>query len=345
MVLMMLGAGQDTGSLVVRGLLGYLIGIETALASFVFGKNIASYLYSVINPVLRVEAEETRIQKECGVFINTELPDFERRFLSDFDMGEFSIHADASAVDHLKRWKESTELHRRVGNDRLTVISDIEIRAIVMGKSLDDEMVVSARELGWDIEALQSWTLLRRGLELGDIRITDSEFRFVPACIVFVLFHGLLIIGVIALNHEDDYAVTYRTMLYAALLAPFGAILRWRLSKLNGKIPGAFSWLPIGTFIANITASIISACMVGVELKYYGMVGFWKLGSARAVKIGFAGSLSTVSTFISEVAGFLKSPHPVRAYLYISLSLGFSCAFATIFYSLITMGIEHTIYY
>jgi len=345
MVLMMLGAGQDTGSLVFRGLLGYLIGVETALASFVLGKNIASYLYSVVNPVLRVEAEEIRIKKECGVFINTELPDFERRYLTDFNMGEFAIHVDPLAIKELSRWKESTELYRRVGNDRLALLTDIEYRAIVMSESLDDEMVVLSRELGWDIEALENWTVVRRELQLGDIGMTDSDFRFVPACIIFILVHALLITGIIVLDHEDEYAVTYRTMLYAALLAPWGAVLRWRLSKLNGMISGPFNWLPVGTFIANIVASSISACMIGVEFKYYGKVGFWKLGSARAAKIGFAGSLSTVSTFISEVAGFMKSPNPVRAYLYISLSLGSSCACATIFYSLLTLGVEQDMYY
>lgn len=345
MVLMMLGAGQDTGSLVFRGLLGYLIGVETALASFVLGKNISSYIYSVVNPILRVEAEETKLMKERGVFINTELPDFERRFLTNFDMGEFTMRVDPPAIEQLSRWKESTELYRKVGNHRLALLTDIEYRAIVMSESLDDEMVVLSRELGWDIEALENWTMLRRELQLGDVGMTDSDFRFVPACIIFILVHALLIAGITLFNHEDDYAVTYRTMLYAALLAPPGALLRWRLSKLNGIISGPFNWLPVGTFLANIVASSISAILIGVELKFYGTVGFWKLGSARAAKIGFAGSLSTVSTFISEVAGFMKSPNPVRAYLYVTLSLGFSCACATIFYSLVTMGVEENIYY
>lgn len=345
MVVMMLGAGQDTGSLVFRGLLGYLIGVETALASFVLGKNIASYLHSVINPILRVEAEETRTKKECGVFINTELPDFERRYLSDFNMGGYQIHINPGAIENLSRWKESTELYRRVGNDKLAILTDIEYRAIVMGESLDDDMTLCAREYGWEIEALERWMTLRLELYLGDKVMADSEFRFIPACIIFIIIIALLFAGVEFLNHDDEYAITYRTMVYAALLAPGGALLRWRLSKLNGKIPGVFNWLPIGTFIANVTASIISACMLGVELKYYGKVGFWKLGSARAAKIGFAGSLSTVSTFISEVAGFLKSPNPVRAYLYVSLSLGSTCACATLFYSLVSMGVEKNVYY
>lgn len=52
---------------------------------------------------------------------------------------------------------------------------------------------------------------------------------------------------------------------------------------------------------------------------------FWSLGTVRAVKIGFAGCLSTVSTFINEFSTFLTSQKPVHGYIYACLTI-FSCA-------------------
>jgi len=345
MVVMMMGVAQNTGSRVFRGLLGYLIGIETALASYILGKNIASYLHSVVNPELRVEAEETRKMKERGVFINSVLPDFERRFLSNFDMREYGVNSDLyPRPDVLERWRRSTELNRRVGNDQLVLLTHIEYQAIVLGESLEKEMIISALELGWDIEGLETWVSSKaKELQKKDTFISNKPFTFCPTLAFFLLVHALLFTGLFHFSRDDEYSITYKTMFYAALMAPTGAVLRWRLSKLNGSLR-SIKWLPVGTLAANVLASIISACMVGLELRLYDTLGFWTLGSARAIKVGFAGCLSTVSTFITELAAFLKSDKPVRAYMYIILSLGVSGSLSAICYSFVDPR-QKNIYY
>ncbi len=114
MVVMLVGADADRGSLFFRSMLGYFIGTETALACFVLGKNVAKYLHSVLNKALEKESEEAKMKKECGTYINYQLSDYERRFLSEFNMGEYEIYIDPVAAEQLAKWRNSTRENRRV---------------------------------------------------------------------------------------------------------------------------------------------------------------------------------------------------------------------------------------
>ena len=48
-----------------------------------------------------------------------------------------------------------------------------------------------------------------------------------------------------------------RAQWFAILLGPFGAVMRWQLSKLNFKLPGRAQWFPAGTFAANMIACCV----------------------------------------------------------------------------------------
>jgi fluoride ion exporter CrcB/FEX len=349
MVMMLVGVDADRGSLFFRSILGYLIGIETALASFVLGKNIAKYFHSVFNKALEKESEEAVSKKECGMYINYQLSDYERRFLSEFDMGEHEIRIDPIASEQLKKWRISTREHRRVGNHMLPLLTDIEYTSLVLDEAVDEELLVQAMVAKWDLEALRKWREMKRNIKhrgLNPQFIEPREFRFAPAFRWTVLVFGLLLAGVIIINDGSDFSVTYRTMLYSAMFAPAGAFMRLKLSKWNGKWT-RFSWFPLGTFSANLFASIISASMIAVEYRMNGAEGtFWLLGTVRAIKIGFAGCLSTVSTFICEFSSFLTSKKPIHGYIYVFTSI-FCCAFtAAISYLTITFNIaDEAVYY
>jgi fluoride ion exporter CrcB/FEX len=346
MVLMMLGVDNDRGSLIFRGFLGYFIGVETALASFMLGKNVAKYVHSIVNEDLHHEAMETRKKKERGVYINTQLADFERRFLSEFDMGMFEIETNPVAVGYLSRWRESTRENRRVGNQLLPLLTDIEYQVLVLDEDIElDETVRAAIMAKWDLESLKKWREIKRHLDIMPVIKDEASFRFGPAfnwCLVCLV---VLIAAIIFENGMDDYSMTYRTMALAALLAPTGALIRWRMSNWNGKWT-KHSWFPLGTMAANLTACIISVTMIALELKLYdGTQSFWLSGTTRALKVGMAGSLSTVSTFINEVASFLSSDHPVHGYAYIACSI-ITCGLAgTIFYVTIAHAVEPDVYY
>ncbi|GLD96298.1 hypothetical protein PINS_up004981 [Pythium insidiosum] len=105
--------------------------------------------------------------------------------------------------------------------------------------------------------------------------------------------------------------------LFGLALGPFGAMLRYYLSLFNSK-PYCKDF-PLFTFIANVSASILSCAIVIIGSKslahssaayrdyvFVGEGGFL---------VGFCGSLSTVSTWVSEIDA-LSSRSLTAAYRY-----------------------------
>ncbi|CAK9779674.1 hypothetical protein CC85DRAFT_327842 [Cutaneotrichosporon oleaginosum] len=93
-------------------------------------------------------------------------------------------------------------------------------------------------------------------------------------------------------------APTYwrRHAVFALLLSPPGAMLRYGLSRLNSgkRVDGRF---PLGTFIANAAATLL------IGGAYAGMrrpAGVVACDALHALQDGFCGCLSTVSTFVVE---------------------------------------------
>lgn len=91
----------------------------------------------------------------------------------------------------------------------------------------------------------------------------------------------------------------YRELWIACLMAPFGTMLRWKLSIYNGKC-AKYPWFPLGTWLANFTGSIVSAALTAQA--YLHLAKDVETADAlMGLSIGFAGSLSTVSTYVKEI--------------------------------------------
>lgn len=347
MVVMIYGTGQmNARSQLLRAVFGYVIGMETALGSFVFGKNMATWIFRRVNPELAREGEATDAARERGVWIDRTLPDFERRYLPDLDVERVSYY-DADAVVHLERWRASTANSRRVGDKNLGTLKEIEAEALVRGNaSVPLELRSAGEKAGWNVNELEAWVDAKRRTESAtgasaalDGEETHPQTRREPAHVslnvavpLFITVFTGLALGVVFHDGYDAPSITYRTMWYASLWAPLGALLRWHLSKYNGKLPGYWSWFPAGTLAANLLGSIVSISMISAELKLSGVEGFWVMGTLRAVKVGFSGCLTTVSTFVSEVTVHMKKPHQYRGYKYILISLGLCCLFGVAIY-------------
>ncbi|KAL1520994.1 hypothetical protein AB1Y20_022551 [Prymnesium parvum] len=89
---------------------------------------------------------------------------------------------------------------------------------------------------------------------------------------------------------------------FALLFAPFGAWSRWRLGLYNGRFPT----FPIGTFAANMIACALDALISGVGATHSISLKPWPDMVLDQFAFGFCGCLSTVSTFIAEVADKLQ---------------------------------------
>jgi CrcB protein len=94
-------------------------------------------------------------------------------------------------------------------------------------------------------------------------------------------------------------------LLAVALAGGLGSVLRFWLAPIQG-------WLPWGTLLANTAASAVAAFV---------LVQF---GSASLLEIalvsGFAGGLSTLSTFASQTYDFLRTRLWIQAAAYVLAS-------------------------
>jgi len=124
----------------------------------------------------------------------------------------------------------------------------------------------------------------------------------------FILFSGL--VAAFAVGDAVYHIPFYRKMWMSSILAPCGAILRWKLSKYNASDGywRRLSWVPWGTFTANITASIISILAEALEARDF-TPSIWVTALLPAIETGFAGSLSTVATLIKEMVNMKSTAH------------------------------------
>lgn len=93
-------------------------------------------------------------------------------------------------------------------------------------------------------------------------------------------------------------------VLFALLLAPPGAMLRYFLSKLNTLKPinGRF---PLGTFLANMIATLLIAGVYVAQRRPSASIPV-RCDALYAIQQGFCGCLSTVSTFANELVSIKK---------------------------------------
>ncbi|WVO16680.1 hypothetical protein L204_104360 [Cryptococcus depauperatus] len=86
---------------------------------------------------------------------------------------------------------------------------------------------------------------------------------------------------------------------FALLLSPPGAILRFALSTVNTRRP-FIDRFPLGTFTSNMAATLIVAGTFVAQRRPGSSTSATKCNALYAVQQGFCGCLSTVSTFVVE---------------------------------------------
>ena len=335
---------------------GYIIGMEVSMGCYVAGKSLARRIYRIVNPIFARESDAMYDRQKEGVFLNPDLPNFERRFLPNLNMGklngekDYGEVIDSYSLEYLTQWRASTESVRRVNHPMLPTLNTIERAILIDNTAVPLEAESIAQAQGWDTAALREWTRSRGGDVARLPSISDRRHSLIPLSLtepetlfsvsfaggIFLFLMGMLLAALFWIQGESTYAITDRTMVYAMMFAPLGALIRWELSPLNGTLSwGDWTWFPIGTFTANLVGSIMSIATIAME---YIMTqpedyGFWGVGTIRAIKVGFIGSLTTVSTFVAEVDGFITN-HTDHAYPYMFVTLGCCCAVSSAVYAI-----------
>lgn len=354
------GKGTVLSSQWVSALFGYMIGLGMAFHFFGLGRHAAVAIHRYNNPDLAKEADRMAGRRPGALALfHRSFPDYERRFLHSITMENTILRKELSALEDqeeatleddansgtihkrtsssrvtfkgspLQRWKDTTDNHRhgRVADQQWHAeLREIENAILLKDEDPREELMEVARDGDWDVEALIEWKNLNTGGKSGQQehhhRVQREFMVLAPFLVVAV---SLLVWGAIAAKGStDEQTHSYQVSCLSALIAPAGTFCRYLLSNLNGTITNRrWEWLPLGTLIANLTACVISALMVGLKVQGQSdVVNLW-LG---ALKGGFAGCLSTVSTFITECSGLMRAlPRQAWGYYYCAGSMILAC--------------------
>jgi len=150
------------------------------------------------------------------------------------------------------------------------------------------------------------------------------------------LLFTLALFGVFGAVDAKQGIAFYRRMWMTCLLAPLGSVVRWRISVLNKhnlRWTGHLMWMPWGTLIANVLAAVISVIAEATNSRVLdpGARGYsWLSPALYAIEVGFAGSLSTVSTLIREMFSLDNSK---QSHVYCLFTIFSGCLFGLLFYS------------
>ena len=134
----------------------------------------------------------------------------------------------------------------------------------------------------------------------------------------------------------------HKQLWVSALLSPPGTLLRWKLSKFNAKWfqnsrRHQWRYIPFGTLLANVIGAMISIACAAVVTKLNGYgssmtatasVVLWLGG----IKSGFAGTLSTISSFVKEVVILSEKNEVGAAHLYATGSVVICCLVGLLVY-------------
>lgn len=147
--------------------------------------------------------------------------------------------------------------------------------------------------------------------------------RFCNGRAPFVLLAILLTgYGVAGFSYDNSF---YRTLFWTSVFTPPGALLRWELTKWGARVSDQrwrrLNWFPLGTFVANVLGSCVCIVLLAIEARYF-LDNAQEVAFLTALRVGFTGSLSTVSTMVKEMCELQsKFPYHAKAYHYASLTV------------------------
>eukprot|EP00980_Cylindrotheca_fusiformis_P002813 scaffold672_cov126-Cylindrotheca_fusiformis.AAC.14 len=192
-------------------------------------------------------------------------------------------------------------------------------------------LAISSFQFGQHVATLLcAWTHRNCSEILAMEEIASDVDQKVCCSKIWVLLPTLTLVALFIVGAVVDDIQFYRNMILLWVLAPFGALIRWKLAKWNSPSNRSICtekliWLPAGTLFVNLMGAVISIVCTGIlDRDDYGedqSLDSWTTGILFAVKTGFAGNLSTVSTMVKEIV-FLSIEHPgqMKSYLYVLIT-------------------------
>lgn len=128
-----------------------------------------------------------------------------------------------------------------------------------------ESLIKVADQNSWDVTSLREYIEAKIDMT-STVRKQTKYFGISLAAVLLLVLFILFMIGLNSgdENDEGEKELGINQMLcISGIFAPFGALLRWKLSGLNyGTYLGdRYRWFPFGTFVANITACVIAIAL------------------------------------------------------------------------------------
>ena len=254
---------------------------------------------------------------------------------------------------YFQNWNHSIHLALRTGLcGCITTFASWNTQMVIMIASGDINLILSAF-FGYIIGVHSSYMSLKFGQHLSlfihdrnnvnvvhlQDEIEEFNHQEKKSSKLLEVFHLVLPYMITMLILTYFIVNKLRDIWLSALFAPIGTIIRWRLSvsfnKQNAtKVPYH------GTFYANIIGSIISILSVSLLLAYTSeSSSSVKNDVFKAIKLGLAGCLSTVSTFMDEYDTLLCNVEKKKniAYTYVYGTICVACVSCVIIYISISL--------
>ena len=308
MVVMLDGFQLPLGHQILPAIFGYIIGLQASIASFLFGRKANTWINQYVNPHVSSEARghgRPGTHRSRGDGFGLFARKSRRRSRKDMThLRGSEVSTDvpnnfATSIPGRDGVSDTAHSNKCRGRQRRNAGQQGAVHLPTIGNADSDDNV-GCSLLG----LLLSWTVF-------------------PVLVVVVLF-SLFVVSDAVWNISF-----YRILWVSTLFTPFGAIARWRLSLLNPYR----KTFPLGTLIANVCGSLVAILAVAIDARYLksDMIPAQLLA---ALKIGFAGSLSTVSTFVKEVVDITERyGYDAKGYKYAGISLVICCAVGVVVYS------------
>ena len=293
MVIMLDGFQLPLGHQILPAIFGYIIGLQASIASFLFSRKANTWINQYVNPHVSSEAR------------GHGRPGAHRNRGDGFGLFARTRRRRRKDVTHRRGSENSTDLPNDFAIPGHDGVSDT-----AHSNKCRERPRRNAGQQG--------------GVHLPTIGNADSDDKvgcyLLGPLLSWTVFPVLLVVVLFSLFVVSDAVwniLFYRILWVSTLFTPFGAIARWRLSLLNPYR----KTFPLGTLIANVCGSLVAILAVAIDTRYLKseMISAQLLA---ALKIGFAGSLSTVSTFVKEVVDITERyGYDAKGFKYAGISL------------------------
>ncbi len=292
MISMMDGHGEVLGSQICPALFGFMIGLHCSIMSFVTGRHTAWWLNSRVNPHVVVEHNSNRassnsrhIRSRNNKYTKTGRLDIEKGISLNQERKN-PTPPNSNSVTYMTDGSDSNEA--RSNPPPIIVFPNLSFRR------------------------REQFSVVNCVLDSVNELLKMQNFPFIILGIIMTMF----------MISDFLFGISfYRSTWISLILSPPGVILRWKLSALNGTFfqnSSRYKWIPWGTLAANILGCVVSSICSGTLTGYYNEKNQdWLFFVLSGLRSGFAGSLSTVSTYVKEIVQIIeKSPGKIHAYLY-----------------------------